>query len=296
MARPQKNGLLYFPLDVDFFSNKKIKSLKARYGGDGIMFYLYLLTEIYHNGYYIGWDADSEDNTIDDLHLTEGFIKQVLTFLTGRSLLTSITTGTDTILTSPGIQKRYQEAVKGLKRDVYVDPDIWLLKSEDTAPFIKFTHEQGLSEKNSSLSEKNNSKSGKNPLNKIKRNEIKENNKGIPPLWYPEDEKLNQTLSDFIEFRKGIKAEMADHSIELLIKKLDSMTSVSNEKIQILEQSMINGWKGIFPLDKSSTSNKSVPKVNKTKFTNYEEREWDYEELEKIKQAELMKGVNAGNA
>lgn len=29
MARPQKNGLLYFPLDVDFFSDKKIKSLKA---------------------------------------------------------------------------------------------------------------------------------------------------------------------------------------------------------------------------------------------------------------------------
>lgn len=296
MARPQKNGLLYFPLDVDFFSDKKIKSLKARYGGNGIMFYLYLLTEIYHNGYYIGWDADSEDNAIDDLHLTEGFIKQVLTFLTGRSLLTSITTGTDTILTSPGIQKRYQEAVKGLKRDVYVNPDIWLLKLEDTAPFIKFTHEQGLSEKNSSLSEKNDSKSEKNPVNKIKRNKIKENNKGVPPLWYPEDEKLNQTVCDFIEFRKGIKPEMTDLTVGLLIEKLDSMTSDSSEKIKILKQSMINGWKGIFPIDKSNTPKKSAPKVNKTKFTNFEEHEWDYDELEKIKQAELMKGVNEENA
>lgn len=39
MPRPRKNGLDYFPLDVDFLDDPKIKILKARYGRDGIVFY-----------------------------------------------------------------------------------------------------------------------------------------------------------------------------------------------------------------------------------------------------------------
>ena len=47
-----------------------------------------------------------------DLNLSDGFIEQVLTFLLERSLLDSTLFKSDTILTSPGIQKRYQLAVK----------------------------------------------------------------------------------------------------------------------------------------------------------------------------------------
>lgn len=179
MARPKKDGLLYFSFDVDFFSDKKIKSLRARYKNDGITFYIYLLTEIYRNGYYIRWDEDYEDNAIVDLDLTEGFIKQVMTFLTNRSLLTSITVGTDTIITSPGIQKRYQEAVKGLRRDVFVNSEIWLLSKEETATCIKFTLNKSKSGKNSDNSSKNKSKSSKNSTNEMKRKEIKEIEKDI---------------------------------------------------------------------------------------------------------------------
>lgn len=54
MARPKKSGLSYFPLDTDFFDNdSRIKILKARYRADGIMIYVYLLCEIYKNGYYM---------------------------------------------------------------------------------------------------------------------------------------------------------------------------------------------------------------------------------------------------
>ena len=53
MARRRQEGNLFFRLDVDFFSDKKIKILKARYGTDGITLYLYLLCEIYKTGYYL---------------------------------------------------------------------------------------------------------------------------------------------------------------------------------------------------------------------------------------------------
>ena len=36
MARRRQEGNFFFRLDVDFFSDRKIKILKARYGADGI--------------------------------------------------------------------------------------------------------------------------------------------------------------------------------------------------------------------------------------------------------------------
>ena len=39
MGRPKEVRLKYFPLDVNFFSNRKIKILKSRYGADGIAVY-----------------------------------------------------------------------------------------------------------------------------------------------------------------------------------------------------------------------------------------------------------------
>ena len=81
MARPKKEGNQYFSFDVDFFSDKKIKILKSKYGADGICIYLYLLCEIYKRGYYLKMDEDLEFILSDDLHMSCDKVKQVLTFL-----------------------------------------------------------------------------------------------------------------------------------------------------------------------------------------------------------------------
>ena len=86
MPRPRKNGLDYFPLDVDFLDDPKIKILKARYGRDGIIFYIYLLCEIYKQGYYLQVDEDFEYIISDDLKIDQNKAKQVLNFLLSRSL------------------------------------------------------------------------------------------------------------------------------------------------------------------------------------------------------------------
>ena len=79
-------------------------------------------------------------------------------------------------------------------------------------------------------------------------------------LYYPLDEKLNQAVLDFIDFRKTIKAPMTDRAVELMIGKLDGMTPDNNEKIRILEQSILNGWKGIFPLQSAGSGNQKKEK------------------------------------
>ena len=87
MPRQQKPGLSYFPLDVDFFTDNRIRILRARYGNNGIVVYIYLLCEIYKKGYYMEWNDDIKFILASELNLTDGFIEQVLTFLLERSLL-----------------------------------------------------------------------------------------------------------------------------------------------------------------------------------------------------------------
>lgn len=178
MARPMKEGLLYFPFDIDFFQDKKIKILKGRYGADGILVYMYLLCEIYKNGYYIDFDEDLILCISEDLNITEASTRQIISFLLSRSLLAEISGGilakSDTVLTAASIQRRYQEAMKGLKRDVIVRAEYWLLEPENTLSFIKVHPKKPISEKNDVKSENNSDKSQKNDTKKRRQKEIKE--------------------------------------------------------------------------------------------------------------------------
>lgn len=186
MARPRQDGLLYFSLDTDFFyADKRIRRVISKFGNDGLMMYVYLLAEAYRGkGYYVSWDDELTDDIVEMLHLKEGFIEQVLTYLRGRSLLTMRTLSTGvTIITSPGIQKRYQEAKKNCKRQIEVDPEIWLLSEGMTEPCIKVTHNASNSEKNHGNSEKNQGNPEKNDVKEIKLKQSNKNNSGrfTPP-------------------------------------------------------------------------------------------------------------------
>ena len=59
MARPRKTGLEYFPLDVDFYNDLKVRKLMRNYGGGKAAFvYIAMLCKIYESGYYMVWDDD----------------------------------------------------------------------------------------------------------------------------------------------------------------------------------------------------------------------------------------------
>ena len=65
---------------------------------------------------------------------------------------------------------------------------------------------------------------------------------------YADDPELNKAILAFMEFRKSIKKPMTDHAVDLLINKLNGMTSYIPEQIEIINQSIVNGWQGVFPL------------------------------------------------
>lgn len=71
---------------------------------------------------------------------------------------------------------------------------------------------------------------------------------------------LQDALKSFVEFRKKIKKPMTEKAISLLVGNLDKLASTDNEKIEILEQSILNGWQGVFELKKVSGGVSNGPK------------------------------------
>lgn len=90
---------------------------------------------------------------------------------------------------------------------------------------------------------------------------------------YTDNEKLIETLQDFLKMRKSIKKPMTSRATDLLLKKLNNLAATDDEKIEILNQSIFNSWQGIFPL--KSIEQKSQPKVAKGNFNDYEQRPFD---------------------
>lgn len=173
MARPRKKGLDYFPFDVDFFSDKKIKRLRARYGNDGILVYIYLLCEIYRSGYYIDYDEDLVLDVSDELNISENETKQIMNYLLSRSLFDDTLAKSVKVLTAASVQRRYQEAKKYCKTDIEVEDKFWVLKKEETLSFIKMRPADGFSKNNLHFSEKNPDNSEINDTKESKGNKSK---------------------------------------------------------------------------------------------------------------------------
>lgn len=179
MARPRKKGLDYFPFDVDFFSDKKIKRLRAKFGKDGIMVYVYLLCEIYRNGYYIDYDEDLILDISDEFNISENCTKQIMNYLLSRSLFDNTLAMSVKVLTAASIQRRYQKAVvkRGEKRDIEVEVKFWVLKKEETEDYIKVCNNESFSGNNDVFLENNPDKSEKNAIkkSKVKESKVKKN-------------------------------------------------------------------------------------------------------------------------
>ena len=113
MARPIKQGLDYFSLDVVLDS--KMELFEAEFGLQGFAFIIKLYQLIYGNGYYYEWNEDeqllfSKKNNISneqiDVYLTTAFKRNIF----NQELYLKYK-----ILTSSGIQKRFFTAVNRRK-------------------------------------------------------------------------------------------------------------------------------------------------------------------------------------
>ena len=76
----------------------------------------------------------------------------------------------------------------------------------------------------------------------------KNQKKKSEPVTYSNDPELNDAIVEFIKFRKEIKKPMSDRAITLMINKLESLSHDKYEQVQILNQSIMQGWTGLYEL------------------------------------------------
>lgn len=112
-GRPIKQGISYFPLDVSFFSDVKIRKIVKACGPNAGSVIICLLCNIYRGkGYYISWDEDLPFCIADEVGVSEGCVKEVLLKSVQVGFFDVDKYSAYGILTSAGIQKRFFEITK----------------------------------------------------------------------------------------------------------------------------------------------------------------------------------------
>ena len=107
-GRPTKQGIDYFPLDVGFFSDVKVRKIARACGPQSTSILICLLCNIYKDeGYYILWDEDLPFVIADTVGVSEGAVKEVLTKAVQVGFFDAEMFSVHRVLTSAGIQRRF---------------------------------------------------------------------------------------------------------------------------------------------------------------------------------------------
>lgn len=112
MARPQKDGLDYFPLDVDMDQDDKIALIEAEHGLEGFAIVIKLLMKIYRNSYFYEWTKKEQLLFSKRINVDINSINVIINNCIEWELFDKGMLETHNILTSKGIQRRYLEASK----------------------------------------------------------------------------------------------------------------------------------------------------------------------------------------
>lgn len=94
---------------------------------------------------------------------------------------------------------------------------------------------------------------------------------------YTDDEDIRSALHDFAEMRRQNNKLLTPRATELLLSKLDSIAKSKQEKLEIINNSIMSGYYGFyFP------NNKADSKDKKTSFTNIDKHDYsesDYDSM-----------------
>lgn len=121
--------------------------------------------------------------------------------------------------------------------------------------------------------------------------EVEKPRKKSEPVKYSDDPDVDEAIHEYIKFRKGIKSPMTERAITLIINRLNSLSHDKDEQIKIINQSIMRGWKSVYPLEdggKSRGQPRCAP-VNPNGFANFKQTDHSEQlgQLEKMLADEL---------
>ena len=272
MARPRKDGLDYFPLDVNFLSDLKIKKIIRAYGAQAVAVVMSVLTTIYRdNGYFATYDDDLIFIIADELKLEDSYVKNVIEKLIEVDFLSKEQKEKNNILTSIGIQERYLKACERRVKTTLNATYSLLNDSSNELPQTENADEEGLCIQKPHSTGANDSKSTQSKVNKNKVNKNKINNNLV-------SSEKNSDVRELIEMYQenfGVCNPLVINDIQNSLTMFDKDVVIESFRLSIGKDNpylyMKGIWKkwkdeGVITLEQVQASN---ARHEKNKPTNY---------------------------
>lgn len=269
MARPISKGISYFPLDVDFMQNLKIRKVIQACGPNSIAIIMLLLGNIYGDeGYFMRWDEDvcfliTEALGVKDMYAREVVKKCLQVGLFDENLFNKYK-----IITSKGIQSRYFEITKRRRKVEVINQYLLVNVAEtnDICPVDVNVAETLVNVTETNVNVNNNEViARKSTQSKVKESKVNNNinTNNNTSLYkgqnvnsftmcvdrFTKNDELKKRLTSFARLRASRKKSFTAETFKLFLEQLKSLSG-DNETvmIEILRASVMNGWINIYPL------------------------------------------------
>lgn len=269
MARPISKGISYFPLDVDFMQNLKIRKVIQACGPNSIAIIMLLLGNIYGDeGYFMRWDEDvcfliTEALGVKDVYTLETVKKCLQVGLFDENLFNKYK-----IITSKGIQSRYFEITKRRRKVEVINQYLLVNVAEtnDVRPVDVNVAETLVNVAETNVNVNNNEViARKSTQSKVKESKVNinintNNNNSLYKGQnvnsftvcvdnFTKNVELKKQLTSFARLRASKKKSFTAETFRLFLEQLKSLSGDDeNVMIEILRASVMNGWINIYPL------------------------------------------------
>ena len=95
---------------------------------------------------------------------------------------------------------------------------------------------------------------------------------------YTSDADMKEAIKSFIDMRKTLKKPMTEKALQMMLTKLDGLASIKKDKIDIINQSVLNSWQSVYPLKEDQKMQKA------------QRQEHDYSGVQRIDPRQQFKG------
>ena len=239
-----KSGIEYFPLDCQL--DEKFELIEAEFGLTGFAVVVKLLQRIYSGqGYYCEWTNEVALLFSKKIGLGCNVVSEIVESSIRRGIFDKSLYEDFGILTSRGIQNRYLEAVSRRKK-VEVKNEYLLINCDQISKNVDISSENVCRNQNNADISKQ---------SKVKESRVNKR-KGKESILSAKPEALQSAYLDFIEMRKKIKKPLTDRALQLIIGKVESLSSDIEIQIAIINQSVEHCWQSVYPLREADKSAK----------------------------------------
>ena len=259
MGRNVKQGFSYFSLDVDIFSDIKIRKLIKNHSGRALSVYICVLAFIYRNGYYVLNDEDFGFIVSEQTGDKVEFIEAVLDYCVKVGLF-SAEMFEQGVYTSKGVQERYLAMCKASRRNIVFSEYTLIsseeigINSEEIAINSKKTPIKKSKVNNISLLEKEKQKSVRVDFSEVEKKEQPLNaEKETSPPVAPAPPPFNfrkamlsegftpELVDEWLKIRKAKKAVNTERAFKAFVNQVQQTNQDMNSVLEIVVQKQ---WKG----------------------------------------------------